>query len=153
MLIAGIRLGPFDDQIQMVVDLNDAGGLLVIYTFDCIEYSGNVLKLVNHFNSCVGFLKAFISKGSNYNYLKLEYSAPICKTIDEECEHVLKSLREVKYELVLKIAPPAVARLFAENEQNILLICYHEHKAFYESVNVPTSTLSLPRLLRNSKPG
>ena len=58
---------------------------------------------------------------------------------------LLSSLKSIKYEIVLKKAPQAVARLYEENVQNVLVICDKSQVEFFQNlqvdhVNIVTAT-------------
>ena len=85
------RVRQFDDLLKIFVQCTKDGLFSTTVVFDKLEYSKDTLKLVNYFNQNVFFLKAYVQKGRDASYLKVDYSC-LVKSEDEAVEKFEEAL-------------------------------------------------------------
>lgn len=81
-MVANASVESYDDSIRIELQLFKSGALGVTFVFDRISRTPETYELINEFNDKVPYLKAFITKRNDKDWLSIEYA--VGDVIDEK---------------------------------------------------------------------
>ncbi len=100
----------FDDGILCEVTVYASGTIHVFFTFDSLERNAENYELINEFNSCTSWAKAYIETINHTDFLQLHYAYYSSASEVEAAEQVDAALNNLLSDSVLKVLQPLTAR-------------------------------------------